>query len=64
MTRWAHLQVGDVVQLRAKRLPGDPLTVTIANVLERTLVDGRGVADPAGVEYREWHYDVTRIAAL
>lgn len=56
--RWASIAVGDRVRLRPKRVAGDRVEVTVARVLDRTLLDGRGFVDEAGGEYREWYYDI------
>lgn len=56
--RWSGVQPGDVVTLRPKRHAGQPVTTTVAQLLDRDRADGRGIVNTEGETYREFFYDI------
>ena len=56
--RWANLEIGSVVDVRAKRTPQEPRTVVVKDLLERDLADGPGFVDEHGEIYRAFFYDI------
>jgi hypothetical protein len=56
--RWANLEVGSVVDVRAKRTPRERRTVIVRELLDRDLADGLGFADEGGEIFRAYFYDI------
>lgn len=58
-TDWAHLSVGDRVNLRAKRGDAVRRTTTVVSILPPTRADGRGIIGDDGESYRQWRWDLS-----
>ena len=52
------MKAGEVVRVRPKRVPGAPVTVTVAATLEKHYANGYGFVGDDGVSYGHWFYDL------
>ncbi|MDM4762484.1 hypothetical protein QT381_05635 [Galbitalea sp. SE-J8] len=54
---WGRVATGDRVELRGKRAL-DRRSLSVVDVLPRTLADRHGILGDDGVEYRQFHWDL------
>lgn len=61
MSVWTRIRPGDEVRVKSKRTAGPPFVVTIDELLEPNLADGRGFLGRDGQIYRYWYFDIVVI---